>query len=521
MTPGIWKDGKVVETEYGALRGYPDDENTWSWKGIPYAQQPVGELRWKAPRPVKPWQDIREARDFGPPCAQHPAGRAPMVGTEDCLYLNVWRPRKDQQDLPVYVFIHGGGNATGSAGMFPDFHGAILAGKKDLVFVSMNYRMGPFGWFLHPALAKDSAANPLDASGNYGLLDIIFALKWVQNNIAAFGGDPDNVTVAGQSAGGVNVLALLASEEASGLFHRAVSQSGIPMASTMEEGFQRGREIFSELIMAEGAAAMSSAEQADYLRSRSAEDLLDCYEAVPRGLAEFPFNFTDGEVLPNEGFETFSTGTYPNKVPLMIGSNRDEFSLFYLPASPAESRSARYRAAVSFGSLLWKADGVDGIARTLAETTEVYAYYFQWGSSHRGSDSVMPGSWSTLIGASHSMEIPFFFGSQKQGGGSLARPLFTRANRKGRNELSDRMMGYLANFIYTGNPNTPDFPRVPWRPWPQEPGGDTHIIFDAGFDAADIHMSPGELYAEDILNSHGRYMNQEDFSKVMDSVFWR
>ncbi len=191
-----------------------------------------------------------------------------------------------------------------------------------------------------------------------------------------FGGDQDNVTVAGQSAGGTNVLALMLSDRASGLFHKAICQSGVLLDASMEEGCRRGIDVFNGLVLAEGAASnlmsaeqiassLSPEEKLHYLKTRSPDELLSLYEVVPQGLAPFPFHFTDGTVLPKEGFKAFENGTYPNKVPLIIGSNRDEFSTFYFFRSATESRTLRRHVTVYLGSKLWKADGVDGVARNL------------------------------------------------------------------------------------------------------------------------------------------------------------
>ena len=226
-TPSRWEGNPVVSTEYGYLRGYPDAADTISWKGVPFASPPVGQLRWKAPVDPEPWTGIREAGHYSDPCVQYsPLGRGKIIGSEDCLYLNVWRPETAEQDLPVYVWIHGGGNSIGSANMVPDYEGYNLASRGNLVFVSINYRLGPFGWFAHPSLRTGESGDEYNDSGNFGTLDIIQALKWINRNIGFFGGDPDRVTIAGESAGAFNVTSLLVSPQAAGLFHGAVSQSG-------------------------------------------------------------------------------------------------------------------------------------------------------------------------------------------------------------------------------------------------------------------------------------------------------
>lgn len=218
---------EIVEVDSGLISGQSGD-GYYYYLGIPFAAPPVGELRWKPPQPVEPWSGVRECTEFGPAC---PQPLLPFAGfefdtmDEDCLYLNVWTPAKSPNDcLPVMVLIHGGGFFSGSASQ-PFFDGAPLA-KKGVVFVGINYRLGPLGFLAHPELAEES---PEGLTGNYGLLDQIAALKWVQRNIAAFGGDPSRVTIFGESAGGMSVSALLLSPMAEGLFHRAIAQSGSPI----------------------------------------------------------------------------------------------------------------------------------------------------------------------------------------------------------------------------------------------------------------------------------------------------
>ncbi len=220
-----WTDKPVVKTNYGLIKGFADKGLTWCWKGVPYAAPPVGPLRWKAPVDPAAWDGIRDAKKFGSSASQ----LLPVVGakgSEDCLYLNIWRPRGEARGLPVYLFIHGGGNSIGT-GSSRDYYGNAVAGKSNMVFVSVNFRLGVMGWFRHPAVTGSGSAE--DQSGNFGTLDLIKALEWVHENIEAFGGDPGNVTIAGESGGAMDVLSLLTSPLADGLFHRAVVESGLSM----------------------------------------------------------------------------------------------------------------------------------------------------------------------------------------------------------------------------------------------------------------------------------------------------
>jgi acetyl esterase/lipase len=227
----------------GALVGGKDLYDSHSWLAIPYAAPPVGERRWKAPAPPSAWSGERKATQFGSECTQlaSPLGGSADLpvgsvrGSEDCLSLNVYAPRFPTADiparsekLPVIVWIHGGANRSGSADFY---HGGNLAATHNLIVVTVNYRLGPLGWFYHPALAK-TAASPEEASGNFALLDLIAALGWLRENVAAFGGDPGNITIMGESAGANNVLSLLVTPAAKGLYHRAILQSALPRFAT-------------------------------------------------------------------------------------------------------------------------------------------------------------------------------------------------------------------------------------------------------------------------------------------------
>ena len=227
-----WTGDPLTQTRSGPVMGVEGKGETWVWKAIPFAKPPVGALRWKAPRDPDPWTDAREESEYCKPCAQYFFVGTLTYGSEDCLYLNVWRPRTSETNLPVYFWIHGGGNTLGTASS-DDYNGANLADRSNLVVVTVNYRVGPFGWFTHPALREGAPGSELDDSGNYGTLDLVKALHWVRDNIEDFGGDPERVMIAGESAGAFNVLSLLVSPLAEGLFHRAMSESGGPMSSSV------------------------------------------------------------------------------------------------------------------------------------------------------------------------------------------------------------------------------------------------------------------------------------------------
>jgi para-nitrobenzyl esterase len=518
-----WDGGPVALTRYGLVEGQGDRYGTWVWKAVPFARPPLGELRWRAPQEPEPWSGVRYSRSFARPAVQYFPLTGRVIGTEDCLYLNIWRPRSYQTRLPVYVWIHGGGNSTGSATYVKYYLGHRLAAAGNLVFVSVNYRLGPLGWFSHPALREGRSAE--DDSGNFGTLDLIQALRWIRDNITAFGGDPGTVLIAGESAGAMNVLSLLVSPPAAGLFHRAVIQSGLVSTSSPAEAEDRARRAILRVLEKSGEAR--SPQQAEelfasmppeqlraFLRGCRARKLLRCYSPGPSGMIDNPSIFTDGTVLPADGYAALERGDYPGKVPVLIGSNRDELKSFlFLSGSPCW-RSELYHVAARFGSERWKAEAVDGVARRLtaaAGQPPVYAYLFGWGTPDARGSSPLPGNWGQRLGAFHSLEIPFFLGAETTEGSLVGTVLFTKTNRAGRLALSTAMQRYLVAFLHAGDPNPDPQARPPgpgqegaaaplpyWAPWSNAAGAAKSILFDVRGEELDIRMLDREVALEGI-----------------------
>lgn len=513
---GTSRDEPLVRlTEYGDVHGI-ETGATWAWLGIPYAEPPIGELRWTSPRDPHPWDATLLTDGFCSGCTQYggyftymdPGTYGELVGSEDCLCLNLWRPATEDDDLPVFFWIHGGGNSIGEAGLGV-YDGANMARNANVIVVTINYRLGPFGWFNHSSL---KTGNILNDSGNFGTLDIIKALGWVSKNISHFGGNPDNVTIAGQSAGGYNVLSLMLSPLAEGLFHRAIVQSGPLMStSSVEEGQEKAQNVFTQLLAADGYSTEEAQEFIDsrprqelatYLRSKVPEDIYTHYtQAISGGLSELFPPFQDGTVIPQDGWKSFVSGRY-NKVPLIVGANKDEIKLF-LPFALSEGKDHGFHdLAMHFDpdnpmdlsqvcnylgmSLLWVpvydpvstiASGamaftcVDLTASILSRHQEnIYAYRFDWDDE--------PPPFDFLTGGSHSIEIPFVFGNFDRDENSKWRYAWSEGNRMGRERLSHAMMRYWAQFAYTGNPNRGDLPL--WHPWSDSPGGyNKWIVFDA------------------------------------------
>ena len=511
----------LVTTKYGQVRGYETDLGALAWKGIPFAYPPVGDLRWKAPEDPEEWDGVRDATEDCAPCTQLITGAnwirtGTAEGSEDCLYLNIYRPDHKKQNLPVYVYIHGGSNNFGRA---EHYDGSILAVKGDLVVVVIQYRLGPLGWLTHPVLRH---GDPADDSGNFGTLDTIQALKWIKKNIKAFGGDPKKVTVTGESAGAHNVMNLVISPLAKGLFHRAMSQSGGMTTDTVGEGEAQAGGTIAALLAAEDSPLIEVPDMDEdcvvddddielYLRSKSSQEIFEAYYAKYGTLPTYDA-YQDGHVLPGSVVATIRSGKY-NKVPIILGANEYETKAFmplyghafgllsgwYLrfgvlddgwpldSVLPTDFDKTLYEVTGYYGSRNWRAKFVDERARALRDQQKhVFAYYFKWGgNSDIGSG---PAPFDFIYGAGHAMEINFFFGADT----SMWGYSFSPGNDfEGRMDLSDAMMEYMANFARTGKPKGHHLPK--WKEWSNKEGKDKAIVFDADFDDPLIDMSGEEV----------------------------
>src|SRR5262249_14218117 len=320
----------VVRVEGGQISGSAAD-GVRAFKGIPYAAPPVGTLRWKAPQPVVPWSGVRQCDAFGPECPQAPYPSASMYYTppqkqsEDCLYLNIWTAAQPRQKLPVMVWIHGGALTRGS-GAHAVYDGAALA-RKGVVLVTINYRLGPSGYLAHPEL---SAESPNHSSGNYGVLDQIAALKWVQKNIAAFGGNPARVTIFGESAGSWSVNTLVATPLAKGLFQAAIGESGASFQPGMHLKDDRNGLPSAEKVGAAFAKAAGTNSLAP-LRAVPAEKIVDLFNNDTEGKKFRTQPNVDGWVFPDEIRAIFAGGKQ-NDVPVIVGSNANEMTTLTTPA---------------------------------------------------------------------------------------------------------------------------------------------------------------------------------------------
>lgn len=461
-------DQPVVRAPAGAVRGVEAD-GLRVFKGVPYAAAPVGALRWKPPAEAPSWTGVRDALDYGPACWQP----KPRVGSiyasplkafsEDCLSLNVWTPDRAER-APVLVWIHGGSLIGGSSseGLYD---GAALA-KQGVVVVSINYRLGVLGYLAHPEL---SAESPDHVSGNYGLLDQIAALKWVRRNIAAFGGDPANVTIAGESAGGLSVMYLMASPRARGLFHKAIAQSAY-MISTPALRERKFGLVLAETVGATTAAKLGAKSLTD-LRAMDAEAITT--SALIAGFQTF--GAVDGKVLPKQLVETFDAGEQA-RVPILAGFNSGEIRSLRILAPPPPVDAATYEKEIRarYGDLaddflkLYPSDNVPEsvllaprdalygwtaerlVAKQTAAGAPGYLYYFDHG---------YPAADAAGLHGFHASELPYVFGTAAN-----TPPAWPKIpDTPGEARLSAAMIGYWTAFARSGVPAADDAPA--WKPY--------------------------------------------------------
>ncbi|WP_322904270.1 carboxylesterase family protein [Paenibacillus sp. SGZ-1009] len=451
---------------------------TWTWLGIPYAKPPVGELRWRAPQTptATPAQTIA-ATTLPQICTQLVNDK--VVGSEDCLYLNIYRPATTEESLPVLVFLHGGGNVTGSGG---SFDGSVLAAKTNAVIVTINYRLGLLGWMRSPALLTGNAA---EDSGNFALLDQIQALKWVQQHIASFGGNAANVTLGGQSAGARDVLALTISPLAKGLFVKAMPLSGGMTTSSPAQGEAYDNEKLAAVLVKAGKV-QTIAEGVRYLKQTSPTELAQTLRSLDSGLlveavgkvmirmSEFPHLFTDGTVLPEQGFNIIDHGQY-NRVPMLIGSMQHEFNAFaafdpifftsFMKNDWQPTLQKQFWQATAYGSELYSSFNADQVAAKYSQDPQaqnMYAYRFAWGLD--GDGLKVPAKY---LAATHGVDLDFLTGAfDKSAFAALFKHQFyTAANEKGRLALADRYRDYVSNFLHGRSIQSGGL--MPWSTWQQ------------------------------------------------------
>jgi para-nitrobenzyl esterase len=505
-------EGARVQTQFGVVEGKSVQGGAVNaFMGLPYAAAPTGKLRWAPPVEPASWQGVRDATAFSAACMQVSAppqgfySDNPPRTSEDCLYLNVWAP-KDAKNAPVMFWMHGGALIFGS-GMNPRYDGAKLA-LKDVVVVSINYRLGVFGYFSHPELSAESGRN---ASGNYGTLDQIAALKWVRQNIGAFGGDPGNVTIFGQSAGALSVTQLMTSPLADGLFHRAIAQSAyippMPELKRSRFGLPPAEDLGLNFGKVIGAPSLAD------LRALPADRLLQA-AALSFGRNGETVAVVDGWVQRAQVFETFESGREA-KVPFIAGYTSGEATSYdpgqlppfpvtpaefetranamyadlapeFLKRYPASTPLASSRAAHGEGYFGW---GVEKLVRDHSRVVpQTWLYYF---------DHVYPAETEKGLGAFHSSDVPFVFGNV--GAGAIA-PRNWPTPPAGRKDIamSDAMMDYWTAFARTGAPKAKG--RPDWTPFDIQKR--SYLSLNDGKTAVRDGLAPG------MFDFHDRYFSR-------------
>jgi para-nitrobenzyl esterase len=482
-----------VRVEDGQLQGVVAD-GVDSFKGIPFAAPPVGDLRWRPPQPAARWTGVRQTAEsgadcmqgrFGPPPAAVPGAPPPRVPSEDCLFLNVWRPASaaPADKLPVMVWIHGGGFMGGS-GASPGTSGVQFA-RQGVLLVSVNYRLGRFGFFAFPALSQE---RPDEMKGNYAYMDQIAALQWVKRNIAAFGGDPNNVTIFGFSAGGVSVHSLLASPMARGLFHKAIAQSGGSRDSVLtarpmrEDGVDPNYPVSGETIGIAFARSMGivGTDQAALakLRALSADQVLRGPEA-PAGAGGPPIETTpvlDGKLVTETAENAYKARRQP-RVPLLVGSNSADTAGNRIRAATKEELFARFGQWSAQAKAAYDPDGSTDLATLISKANDDFGqaeparfaanafaasgspvYLYRFGYVQTAMREKLQA------GAPHGGELGYVFGTLAAGRGGAPTP---------EDQAVARMaQSYWVNFARTGDPNGPGLPA-----WPRhDPGKD--LIFE-------------------------------------------
>lgn len=507
--------GAEVLIHSGPVVGIEADEGTLGWLGIPYAAPPLGSLRWRPPQDPEPWTVPLMADTVSPYCPQIESSDSDgdgepelkYIGQEDCLYLNVWRPKAQAQRLrPIMLWIHGGGNVQGSASD-PLYEGDRLAARNDVVLVSLNYRLNVFGYLYHESLQNGDLLND---SGNYGTLDILKVLDWIQENGVSFGGDPSNVTVFGESAGGVNTWAMMQSPLAEDKFHRAIIESGCANTSTPTQARAHAQEILEQLIVADGLATEETAaayldSQGDawigsYLYGKTPEEVLAVFiEGGGFDLSEFD-PVSDGVVLSAGGVADIESGNY-NRVPVIIGSNAEEMKLFYYglynmnevqynalmralfgeDVEEVESYYPRtnYSPATPYNQFIDVADAVLELTCGQYAAWLVAPYQPTWLYHFRYTGLTEP--YDYILGAAHGLELPFVFGHTT---GALYPS--DEASVLERNTLQATVSHYWGCLAYDGDPNCD-------KPGPLEP-------VEAPFWKT-VHRDPEGGYVRVVLDS--------------------
>lgn len=492
-------DVTVKNTVFGPVKGSINEAmQTLEWKGVPYAKAPVGELRWKAPQDPDKWTEPFDATKYGNLGVQIENGE--ITGSEDCLNLDIYRPNTKDTKLPVVVYIHGGNNQSGKS---TEIKGSTLAKDANCIFISLNYRLGVLGFNCLPALQTGDAN---EDSGNYTLLDIAKALDFVKANVEAFGGDKNNVTISGFSAGGRDVMAMLISPLFEGKFEKAISFSGGMTIADTDESVKTYAKALAPLAVEDGKKATveeanewlqtKDASVKEYLYTISAERLANVMTNAGIRMSVFPHLFNDGTVIPKEGFAT----TKYNEVPLLMLTATSEFSFFaasdpYFAAAYGdktlftdETKNAEYTFAKKYGSMLYELFNAQESALVMADHYKAPMYLT---TIAFGENKDVVGDMANL-GAFHGVFVPLLDSEN-----ATYQAMFTEPYAlEGAKDLGKQFRSYIANFIKNSDPNGEGL--ITWDQWSKDAAGKT-LVLDAEKDKAMISMEDRTIAYDDVI----------------------
>lgn len=479
---------RIVTTMSGQIEGKKTSK-AYIWLGVPYGQTE----RWKAPTAPDSWSRTRS-------CKRPRKGKG-----DDCLFVNIYKPVSKKEKMPVMVFLHGGGNVGGTANRsFSSF-----VKETGVIVVSVEFRQGAFGWLQSRGL---QTGDRMTDSGNFAMLDIKLALEWVQNNIEAFGGDKQNVTLSGFSAGARDALNCVISPAMKGLFHKVISFSGGMTTCSVREGRRWSNQKLAKILVRRGRFSnqkralkyvkrIGKKKLNKLLYSLSDKEIKKMAGATSLRLTNFPQNFRDGKVIPKAGFDVLEYGDY-NRVPMILGSNNSEFAnvsyktlhrILVKNPKTFKNRAQFYRLlkkSKEYGSKLQTSFYLERLANKLSIDPyheDFYTYRFKWGEDRR----VVGANYARYVGAIHGMDVDFLLGRYKKGEAGTSDSIYTRANLPGRQALTSVMRQYVSNFCHTGNPNGIDGQGnvpVQWEKWRRVPGSKRIMTFSASRREAEVNM---------------------------------
>ncbi|MFL2095534.1 carboxylesterase family protein [Marinilactibacillus psychrotolerans] len=492
-------DGTIRETEFGQVQGV-NENGVYKWMGIPYGGDTSGENRWKAPTDPESWSDIRDATEPGDSALQ--LGTEGADGSEDALNLDIYRPENDKEALPVLVFVHGGNNQTGLA---QEISGASFARNQDAIVVSVNYRLGALGFNPLPALKTGTSE---ENSGNYTMLDLEKSLEWVRLNIEQFGGDSENVTVSGFSAGGRDVMAMLISPIFEGKFDKAISFSGGMTIADEEKSQDVFAEAMAPLVVEDGVQeAVEAAKEwlltddeavKEYLVELEGDRLVNLMGNAGIRMNVFPHLYNDGTVIPKEGFDTENY----NDVPILMLTGGNEFSLFgrfdpYFGEYVADgsidtddSISAQYDFINQYGGQLYSLFNVEESAEKMAEHYDESIYGME---INFGEDAPVVGEDMAKFGSFHGVFVPLL-DTKNENYAALVGDAY---KSEGAVELSEWFQRYIYEFMENGDPNSDQLPE--WKKWTKE---NKEVLFlDADQSTAKAELGQMDYTYTDVLNA--------------------